>query len=113
MTNIARPPGRKTNMILKTPDEMLRTAAIALHGAPAALTPQAKQAAQHLIDGVLSAAATGGYAQGDILATLLARCTMSHRVVRMTREACAAAGAATLRQVFERVGLAHVTAWPA
>lgn len=96
----------------KPPDEMLRTAAIALHGAPAALTPQARQIAAHLVDGVLSAATAGGYRQADILGTLLARCTMSRRITRMCREACSAAGTEALQVVFGRLGLTDVTAWP-
>lgn len=111
--NTNRPLGRKTTMNLKQPDEMLRTAAIALHGAPGMLTPQARQIAAHLVDGVLSAAAAGGYKQADILGTLLARCTMSRRVTRMAREACEAAGTEALQVVFGRLGLIDVTAWPA
>jgi hypothetical protein len=113
MTNIARPPGRKTTMNKKPPDELLRTAATALYGAPAMLTTQAKQIAECLIDGVLSAATAGGYRQADILATLLARCTPSRRVYRMTREACSAAGTEALQVLFDRLGLADITAWPA
>lgn len=100
-------------MKLNTPHQMLWTAATALHGGPADLTPQARQIAQHLINGVLAAATAGGFKHADVLETLLSRCAAPERTTLMAREACAAAGTAALREVFGKLGLADVTAWPA
>ena len=58
------------------------------------------------IDAILKAARAGGFAQGDILATLLARNEVSHRVKAMAVQACAAAGNAALGKLFDsmRIG---------
>ena len=53
------------------------------------------------IDAVLTAARAGGFAQGDILATLLARGEVSHRVKAMAVQACAAAGTKALGRIFD------------
>ena len=53
------------------------------------------------IDAMLTAARTGGFAQGDILATLLARNEVSHRVKSMAVQACAAAGNKALGRIFD------------
>jgi hypothetical protein len=92
---------------------MLWTAATALHGGPGELTPQARQIAQHLINGVLTAATAGGFMHADVLETLLSRCVVSERTTLMAREACAAAGTEALQTVFGKLGLLDVTAWPA
>ena len=53
------------------------------------------------IDAMLTAARAGGFAQGDILATLLARGEVSHRVKAMAVQACAAAGTKALGRIFK------------
>ena len=54
------------------------------------------------IDAMLAAAArAGGFTQGDILATLLTRGEVSHRVKAMAVQACAAAGHAALGRIFD------------
>ena len=53
------------------------------------------------IDAMLTAARAGGFAQGDILATLLARGEVSHRVKAMAVQACAAAGNKALGRIFD------------
>lgn len=53
------------------------------------------------IDAMLTAARAGGFAQGDILATLLARNEVSHRVKAMAVQACAAAGHEALGRIFD------------
>ena len=54
---------------------------------------------------MLSAARAGGYPQGDILRTLLARNQPTRRVMVMAQAACDAAGDGALRDVFKRAGL--------
>lgn len=56
---------------------------------------------QGLIDTMLSAARAGGFTQGDILQTLLARGESSPRVRAMAVEACAAAGNEAIAKIFE------------
>jgi len=53
------------------------------------------------IDAMLTAARAGGFMQGDILATLLVRGEVSHRVKAMAVQACAAAGHAALGRIFD------------
>ena len=53
------------------------------------------------IDAMLTAARAGGFTQGDILATLLARNEVSHRVKSMAVQACAAAGNEALGRIFD------------
>jgi hypothetical protein len=53
------------------------------------------------IDAMLTAARAGGFTQGDILATLLSKNEVSHRVKAMAVQACAAAGHAALGRIFE------------
>lgn len=53
------------------------------------------------IDAMLTAARAGGFTQGDILATLLARGEVSHRVKAMAVQACAAAGDEALGRLFD------------
>ena len=88
-----------------TPDGMLLAAAEALYGCPHDLTPEAQQFARSLIDGVLAAAGAQRFPQVDILATLLAKCEITARTAVMARRACAAAGSAALRELYDRIGL--------
>ena len=53
------------------------------------------------IDAMLTAARVGGYTQSDILATLLSKNEVSHRVKAMAVQACAAAGNEALGRIFE------------
>ena len=53
------------------------------------------------IDAMLAAARAGGFTQGDILATLLLKNEVSHRVKAMAVQACAAAGHEALGRIFE------------
>ena len=62
------------------------------------------QFAREAVDGILAAARAGGYAQGDILKTLLLKGDLTPRIGIMAREACAAAGMPALRELFDRIG---------
>ena len=53
------------------------------------------------IDAMLAAARAGGFTQGDILATLLLKNEVSHRVKAMAVQACAAAGTKALGRIFD------------
>ena len=55
---------------------------------------------QGYINAVLTAARAGGFAQSDILATLLSKNEVSHRVNALAVQACAAAGNAALGKLF-------------
>ncbi|WP_426145274.1 hypothetical protein [Polaromonas sp. DSR2-3-2] len=56
---------------------------------------------QSHIDAMLTAARAGGFTQGDILATLLSKNEVSHRVKAMAVQASAAAGNEALGRIFE------------
>ena len=53
-----------------------------------------------ILEMFLSAARQGGFTQGDILATLLARGEVSHRVKDMAVAACNAAGPDAIDKIF-------------
>ena len=53
------------------------------------------------IDAMLTAARAGGFTQSDILATLLSKNEVSHRVKAMAVQACAAAGHEALGKIFD------------
>ena len=55
------------------------------------------------IDAMLTAARAGGFTQCDILATLLARGEVSHRVKAIAVQACAAAGNEALGKLFDNM----------
>ena len=57
------------------------------------------------IDAMLPAARAGGFTQGDILATLLSKNEVSHRVKAMAVQACAAAGHEALGRIFDAMRL--------
>lgn len=59
------------------------------------------QKTEAMIQAILAAARAGGYAQTDILHTLLVRGERSKRLEMMARAACAAAGNARLGVIFE------------
>lgn len=87
------------------PAGVLLLAADTAYGDPSQSSPEGIRNARVLIDAVLSAARAGGYTQGDILRTLLARNQPTHRAMVMAQAACDAAGDAALRDVFKRAGL--------
>lgn len=60
-----------------------------------------------MIDAMLAAARAGGYAQTDILHTLLVRGERSKRIELMARAACAAAGNQRLKMLFDSMGRAQ------
>ncbi|SFV15507.1 hypothetical protein [Pseudoduganella namucuonensis] len=88
------------------PAGVLLLAADTAYGPPHETTPQGMRNARTLMDGILDAARAGGYTQGDILRTLLARNQPTRRVQEMAQAACDTAGAAALTSVFERARLA-------
>ena len=53
------------------------------------------------IDAMLTAARAGGFTQSDILATLLSKNEVSHRVKAMAVQACAAAGNEAMGWIFD------------
>lgn len=53
------------------------------------------------IDALMKAARAGGFTQCDILATLLARNEVSHRVKAMAVQACEAAGNEAIGRIFD------------
>lgn len=60
-----------------------------------------------MIHAMLAAARAGGYAQTDILHTLLVRGERSKRIELMARAACAAAGNQRLKMLFDSMGRAQ------
>lgn len=88
-----------------TPAGVLLLAAEAVYGGPGESTSEGRRRAQTLLDEMMAAARAGGYAQCDILLTLLARHQLSRRVMTMAQEACDAAGPAAMRNAFAKSGL--------
>lgn len=91
----------KTKLFTPAPDgksyEMHPAAALLimagdLYSDPCELSKDDQALAYAYIGSVLSAARAGGFTQGDILATLLAREEVSPRVLDMAVRACEAAG---------------------
>ncbi len=60
------------------------------------ITPAGKARAQQALRCILSAARAGGFAQGDVLETMMARGEMSARVKELAHAAIEAAGADTV-----------------
>jgi hypothetical protein len=69
------------------------------------VTPEGLQFCRAAVDGILAAARAGGYTQSDILETLLASGKLTPRIGAMAREACDCAAPATLRRLFDSIGL--------
>ena len=84
------------------PAGVLLLSADTVYGDPTESTPEGRARAQALIDARLTA---GGYAQCDILHTLLARNKLSARVQKMAVKACNAAGDLALGKIFVEAGL--------
>ena len=72
-----------------------------VYGDPSETPPAGRIRGKALMDAMLTAARAGGFKQGDILATLLARREVSHRVKAMAVQACAAAGNEALGKLFD------------
>ena len=64
-------------------------------------TPAGRARARAVLDAMLAAARAGGFEKTDILETLLARNVATKRVGEMAAEACAAAGDAAIREIFD------------
>jgi hypothetical protein len=60
---------------------------------------ESKESARAFVEGVLTAAATGGYAKCALMRTALGSPQRSNRLATMAREACKAAGPKTLRDL--------------
>jgi hypothetical protein len=88
-----------------SPAGVLLIAAGTVYGDPSETTPQGMSNARALIDELLDAAVAGGYTQGDILRTLLARNQPTPRVMAMAQAACDAAGDIAIRDVFRKARL--------
>jgi hypothetical protein len=65
------------------------------------LSPDGKDRLKGHIDAVMAAARAGGFTQCDILATLLSRNEVSHRVKAMAVQACEAAGNEAIGRIFD------------
>ena len=65
------------------------------------LSDQSKAGLKRHIDAMLIAARAGGFTQCDILATLLSRNEVSHRVKTMAVQACIAAGNEAMGRLFD------------
>lgn len=66
----------------------LLLAAGAVYGDPRETTPAGRSNGRKMMDAILAATRKAGYAQGDILATLLARNEPSSRIAEMATAAC-------------------------
>lgn len=72
-----------------------------VYGDPDETTPAGRARGKALIDAILTAARAGGFTQCDILATLLSRNKVSHRVKVMAVQACTAAGNEDIGKIFQ------------
>ena len=59
-----------------------------------------KASLKHHVDSMFAAARAGGFAQSDILATLLSKNEVSHRVKAIAVQVCEAAGGAAIARIF-------------
>ncbi len=82
---------------------VLLVSAGALYGDPTETTPKGRKKAQAMLDGILNAAFKGGFFQGDVLHTLLARNQTDRRTQALAQAACDAAGNDALVEVISRV----------
>jgi len=89
-----------------TPAGVLLVVAECAYSAPGKTAPKDMRDARTLVDGVLAAASAGGFAEHDILATLLSRNERSARVAEMAVAACNAAGESALLEIFAADGMA-------
>ena len=63
-----------------------------MYGPESDISDNGKAGLKHHIDSMLAAVRAGGFTQSDILATLVSKNEVSHRVKAMTGQACEAAG---------------------
>ena len=71
------------------------------YGPESGLSDGSRAGLKHHVDSILTAARAGGFTQSDILATLLSRNEVSHRVKAMAVQACAAAGNDAMHRIFD------------
>ena len=83
------------------PAGVLLLLADTVHGNDGDASPAGRIKAKAMMDAILTAARAGGFTQSDILATLLARGEVSHRVKAMAVRACAAAGNEAMGKLFD------------
>ncbi|KAB8042570.1 hypothetical protein [Janthinobacterium aquaticum] len=88
-----------------SPAGVLLLCADTVYGDPAETTPEGIRNARAMMESLLSAARAGGYTQGDVLHTLLARKQLNRRVMDMAQAACDAAGAERLAMEMRDAGL--------
>lgn len=98
---IFQPNGDGYNMTLTG---VLLMAAGALYGDPDETTPKGRKNAQTIVDGFLNAAFKGGFFQGDVLHTLLARNQTDRRTAELAQAACDAAGNDALLAIMAKAG---------
>jgi len=67
-------------------------------------TPTGVARAMETLAAIFKAAREGGFTQGDVLMTLLARGEVSQRVKNMATQACNAAGDARLSVILQTIG---------
>ena len=97
MPNIKEPlfrpdPARPGEFLVSMPGLLLLAAGSAYEADDNEVTPQGRAVALRTVTGILSAARAGGFAQGEVLETLLARGEISSRVKELAVAAVAAAG---------------------
>ena len=82
------------------PAGVLLVLADTVYNNPQDSTPTGRARAKTMIDALLTAARAGGFKQGDILATLLARGEVTQRLKNMAVTACNAAGPDAIGRIF-------------
>ena len=86
-----------------SPAGVLLLAAGCLYGDPTETTLEGRKNATKIIDGIVNAAYLGGFFQGDVLHTLLARNRPDARTKAMAQAACDAAGNEALIRIISGV----------
>ena len=97
MPNIKEPlfrpdPARPGEFLVSMPGLLLLAAGSAYEADDSEVTPEGRAVGQRTVASILSAARAGGFTQGELLETLLARGEVSHRVKELAVAAVAAAG---------------------
>ena len=82
------------------PASVLLVLANTIYNNPQDSSPTGRARAKTMLDAILTAARAGGFKQADILATLLARGEVTHRLRDMAVTACNAAGPDAIGRVF-------------
>jgi len=91
-----------------TPNGVLLLFGNTAYGDAAETTPERHRNAALLIDGMLSAAAAGGYKECNLLRHMLTWNTPTTRLAIMAQAACEAAGEARIGAVFDRLRFSHL-----